>query len=29
MQSPDRHHFSVIEGLVDPEHPLTRTLLTG
>ena len=26
---PDRHHFSVIEGLVDPEHPLTRTLLTG
>jgi acetyl esterase/lipase len=24
---PDRHHFSVIDGLADPSHPLTRTLL--
>lgn len=24
---PDRHHFSVIDGLADPEHPLTRMLL--
>lgn len=24
---PDRHHFNVIDGLADPEHPLTRTLL--
>ncbi|WP_378942517.1 alpha/beta hydrolase [Mesorhizobium sp. ANAO-SY3R2] len=24
---PDRHHFSVIDGLADPAHPLTRTLL--
>lgn len=24
---PDRHHFSVIEGLADPDHALTRTLL--
>jgi len=24
---PDRHHFNVIDGLSDPDHPLTRTLL--
>lgn len=24
---PDRHHFSIIDGLADPEHPLTRTLI--
>lgn len=24
---PDRHHFSVIDGLIDPRHPLTETLL--
>jgi arylformamidase len=24
---PDRHHFNVIDGLADPAHPLTRTLL--
>jgi len=24
---PDRHHFSVVDGLADPDHPLTRTLL--
>lgn len=25
---PDRHHFSVIDGLMDARHPLTRALLT-
>lgn len=25
----DRHHFNVIDGLADPDHALTRTLLTG
>lgn len=24
---PDRHHFNVIDGLADPDHPLTRTLV--
>ena len=24
---PDRHHYTVIDGLADPDHPLTRTLL--
>lgn len=24
---PDRHHFTVIDGLADPHHPLTRALL--
>jgi arylformamidase len=24
---PDRHHFTIIDGLADPDHPLTRTLL--
>lgn len=24
---PDRHHFDVIDGLADPDHALTRTLL--
>ena len=27
VEEPDRHHFNVIDGLVDPAHPLTRTLL--
>lgn len=26
---PDRHHYSVIDGLTDAGHPLTRTLLAG
>ena len=26
---PDRHHFSVIDGLADPGHPLTQALLAG
>ena len=29
VEEPDRHHFTVIDGLADPDHPLTRTLLTG
>jgi hypothetical protein len=29
VEEPDRHHFNVIDGLSDPEHALTRTLLTG
>jgi acetyl esterase/lipase len=28
VEEADRHHFSVVEGLTDPEHQLTRTLLT-
>ena len=26
---PDRHHFDVIDGLADPDHALTRTLMSG
>lgn len=26
---PDRHHFNIIDGLADPAHALTRTLLSG
>lgn len=26
-EEPDRHHFNVIDGLRDKDHPLTRTLL--
>ena len=26
ITDPARHHFDVIEGLIDPEHPLTRHL---
>ena len=29
VEEPDRHHFNVIDGLADPDHALTRTLLTG
>jgi arylformamidase len=29
MEEPDRHHFNVIDGLADPNHALTQTLLTG
>ena len=28
VEEPDRHHFTVIDGLADPDHALTRTLLT-
>ncbi|TPL05654.1 MULTISPECIES: alpha/beta hydrolase [unclassified Mesorhizobium] len=24
---PDRHHFNIVDGLADPDHPLTRTLV--
>lgn len=27
VEEPDRHHFNVLDGLLDPDHPLTRTLL--
>ncbi len=26
VEEPDRHHFDVVEGLADPQHPLTATL---
>jgi len=29
VEEPDRHHFNVIDGLADPAHALTQTLLTG
>lgn len=25
---PDRHHFNIVDGLADPAHPLTRTLIS-
>jgi len=25
---PDRHHFNIVDGLIEADHPLTRTLLT-
>ena len=28
IEEPGRHHFDVIDGLADPDHPLTRTLLS-
>lgn len=27
VAEPDRHHFNIIDGLADPGHPLTKTLL--
>ena len=27
VEEPDRHHFNVIDGLMQPDHPLTRALL--
>lgn len=24
---PDRHHFNIVDGLADPDHPLTKALL--
>ncbi|MCO5156245.1 MAG: alpha/beta hydrolase fold domain-containing protein [Aquamicrobium sp.] len=29
VEEPDRHHFTIVDGLADPAHPLTTTLLTG
>ena len=28
IEEPGRHHFNVIDGLADPEHPLVQTLLS-
>lgn len=28
VEEPDRHHFDVVDGLADPAHALTATLLT-
>lgn len=27
-EEPDRHHFNIVDGLGDPDHPLTETLLS-
>jgi len=27
VEEADRHHFNVVDGLLDADHPLTRTLL--
>ncbi|MGA0615033.1 alpha/beta hydrolase [Paracoccus sp. KR1-242] len=27
VEEPDRHHFTVVDGLADPHHPLVRSLL--
>ena len=27
VEEPDRHHFNIVDGLADPDHPLLRTLL--
>lgn len=29
VEEPDRHHFDVLDGLADPNHSLTKTLLEG
>lgn len=29
VEEPDRHHFTIIDGLADKDHPLTKTLLEG
>jgi len=29
IEEPDRHHFNVVDGLANPAHALTATLLTG
>ena len=28
VEEPDRHHFNVIDGLADPQHPLTLALMS-
>ncbi|MFN7169603.1 MAG: alpha/beta hydrolase, partial [Pannonibacter sp.] len=28
VEEPDRHHFNILDGLADPHHPLTKTLLS-
>lgn len=27
VEEPDRHHFTIVDGLADPAHPLTQALL--
>ncbi len=27
VEEPDRHHFDILDGLADANHPLTQTLL--
>lgn len=27
VEEPDRHHFNIIDGLTDPDHPMVRELL--
>jgi arylformamidase len=27
VEEPDRHHFNVVDGLIDPRHPLTLALM--
>ena len=27
VEEADRHHFNVIDGLMQPDHPLTRALV--
>ena len=29
VEEPDRHHFNILDGLAEPNHALTQTLLTG
>lgn len=29
VEEPERHHFSIVEGLTDPHHPLVERLLTA
>ncbi|HTV68801.1 MAG TPA: alpha/beta hydrolase [Rhizobiaceae bacterium] len=29
VEEPDRHHFTIIDGLTDPNHVLTKTLLSS
>ncbi|GLS31752.1 Acetyl esterase/lipase [Mesorhizobium albiziae] len=29
VEEPDRHHFTIVDGLADAAHPLTKTLLTA
>jgi acetyl esterase/lipase len=28
VEEPDRHHFNILEGLADPDHPLVQALLS-
>jgi hypothetical protein len=29
IEEPGRHHFDVIDGLADPQHPMVKALLYG